>query len=402
MRRRSAILPIVLSAVIGTTVSGRAFAPVTPQQAATDAAIAGLAEQVDRLPLGGTRSVGQYLDRVKGHPYMNATLQRAQVVGGARQLAAGVVQVRLDITGRVVADALTQIAAVNVRNPNNLKVTPELVQRESRAWANNTFTAIGTSNGQPAAAPVPAVPAPAPAAVDAAKLSAVQDLLKRVGTVPATPNKGTRDLLALPGVSDAVIAFVVRSPVRSVDARPNGEVDVVLTVDGAALFDALRTAATKANAGLDDKAWATYREGFLPNVPAELKGVALPQPSTLPAAPESVSIATNQVPDWYFQSLEVSATARNAGSKLVTGGLAEDQARAELAKLLESLPLGGSLTLGAAAKKDPRFQAPLARALDNARVFKVEYLEDGSANVKVTTDARYLWQDIVAAAQTKP
>jgi hypothetical protein len=371
---------------------------VSPTQAATDAAIKGLADQINRLPLGAKLSVGQYLDAVAGHPFMVATLQRAQVIGGARQLGGGVVQIRLDITGRLVADALAQIAAVNARRT---RYTPEFVIRETRAWADRTFTAIGISTGQVGDATAMAqVP---PQAVDAAKKSATLGLLNQIATLPVTEKTSTKDLLALPGVTEAVTGFVFARPVRAVEAQSGGVFHIFLTMDGPGFFDVLRTSATRAGAPVDEAGWAAFRGPLLANIPAEIEGISLPGAGA-PAAPPTtrLSFPTDRPPDWFFQSIVVVGSAPSAGSKLQSGQNAEVQARAELARLLETLPLASGLSLGEASKQDRRFSDVIPHAVERARVYSVDYMEDGSVRVKLSTDPRYIWQDIVVAVQSRP
>jgi len=65
---------------------------------------------------------------------------------------------------------------------------------------------------------------------------------------------------------------------------------------------------------------------------------------------------------------------------------------------LQGLELAPDLTLADAARRDPRFAEPLNRAMQRSRVFRVEYAEDGSASVKISTDTRELWQDLVRLA----
>ena len=68
---------------------------------------------------------------------------------------------------------------------------------------------------------------------------------------------------------------------------------------------------------------------------------------------------------------------------------------------LEGLSLGTKLTVRDAIQADARLGDALVRALDRARVYRVEYLEDGSASVRTSTDTRYLWQDLAALSSSR-
>lgn len=409
-------------------------------QAATNAAIKGLKEQVDRLPLGTRLTVGQYLDAVRGHDFMLATLQKAQLIGGARVLGDRVVQVRLDISGQLIADALTQIAAINQRQS---PYSGDFVAQQSRAWSDRTFTATGISTGevvptvtsapplQPAAqantAEIPTI------ALDAAKRSAASGLISAVAAVDLPQGHKGKDLISLTGVSDALTTHVLSRPVKSVEGKQGGEVRVRLLMDRLAFFNVLKESSMKVGGSAvpaDEASWSAYREPVLNVIPDEVEGVALPAPTAVaqgvpsvssqapapapqtqpnsqpqpegqqPQADVGISFPIDPPPAWFFTQIDAGGSASNAGSKLLTARAAEADALQLLGKQLEMLELKKGLTLGDAARKDPRFGGVLSRGVERARVYRVEYFEDGSARVRVSTDTRYIWQDLVVVAQT--
>ena len=418
-------------------------------RAATDAAVKGLKQQVDRLPLGPKLTVGQYLDSVRANEFMLATLQRAQLIGGPRPIDDRTVQVRLDITGRLVADALAQVAAVYQKQSPH---SPKFIIDQSRAWADRTFTATGSSSGailgsgtfdprsqrvapelSQQSAAVPAIP---PEAIAAAMRSVATAVISKVAEVALPEGKRGADLVGLPGVADALTTHVLSRPTRDATVQeggPNaGEVRVMVLLDKSAFFDTLKTAATSSGKSgvVDDAGWSGLREPILAVIPEELQGIArpatarpgegagqaprggaprgegpggeaprgeLPPPGTTDRGPTLV-FPLDRPPRWTADAIDASGTSAFSGSKLLTARVAEEDARRRLASRLQGLELAPDLTLADAARRDPRFAEPLNRALQRSRVFRVEYAEDGSASVKISTDTRELWQDLVRLA----
>jgi hypothetical protein len=65
----------------------------------------------------------------------------------------------------------------------------------------------------------------------------------------------------------------------------------------------------------------------------------------------------------------------------------------ELRKQIDGLAIG-STTLGEAAKQNAGIERALGQAMSRARTYKIDYLPDGSVNVKVSLDARDLWDEL--------
>lgn len=413
-------------------------------QAATDAAVRGLKDQVDRLPLGAKMTVGQYLDTIDGHAAILPVLQRAQLIGGPRPLGAEVFQVRLDMQLKPVADALSQVAAVRrARSP----YTPEFVAREVQLWSGRTITATGISTGEVVATdvPVPApLPAPAPSAVAvrvesvsgagsastapvvvpaaanppvasvveagpetvaAARDNAAAGLVARVSAVTLPGGRTGGDLVAVAGVSEAIRARVISAPVRRIDVTGERDVRVILRLDRDGVFGAIRETASRSPAPVvpaDEAGWSAYRDPLLAAIPEELVGTATLSnvPSReAPAPSRTLAFPYDRPPGWFFSGLDAGGSAAFAGTKLQTSRAAEADALALLRGQLDGLELSPGLTLGEMARRDARFGVALDRAVQRARVYRVEYFEDGSAGVRVSTDPRYLWQDLVVIAQ---
>jgi hypothetical protein len=334
MRGRSVKIALVAGMVVlgwGACGGGAAWGDVSREavMGARAVALADLERQVDQLPLGNGWTVGKYLDDIDGRGYVRETLARAQLIGGPRVLGAGdgsgdsAVQVRLDIPGRVVAEAVGQVAAVRKRRS---PIAPEVVVRETQVWADRTFTAVGVTGGAGGARPTGTgvvVPAPMPQAPSV--------VVENVATSQSGDGPTT--------VSVSV-----------------GEVRV--TTEGGAGA----TGAAEAGSGKQ-------------------------------APPRLV---LDQPPAWVFQGVDAGGTGAWAGSKLETARAAEGDAMRMLASQLEGLEVNPGVTLGSLAKSDARWGEVIRRALERARVYRVEYFEDGSAGVKVSTEPRYVWQDVLA------
>lgn len=415
---------LVLSVADGT--NARAAPPSAVEgvsraevQAATDAAVRGLKAQVDRLPLGPKLTVGEFLGSIRGaDQFMLATLQRAQLVGGVRSLDANTAQVRLDITGRVVADALMQIAgAYQKQTPHS----PRFIAESTRAWSDQTFTATGLSTGAvlgssaydprlvrrsvPNTGPastggtgiVVTGGVVAPEAVEAAKRSAAGVLLTAISTVELPGGGSTRDLVRLPVVRDAVTAHVLARPMREVERRDNGEVRVVVTLEGGAVAEVVRSSAIASRdpgVPVEEATWSRWREAIASAVPGEVEGVfRLPATG---AGRERVVFAADQPPAWVSETVEAEASASDGGSKLMTARAAESNAARVLSVRVGRLMLAEGLSLAEAARREPRYAEVVERAVARARVFRVEYFEDGSVTVQMTTDPRLIWRDVLA------
>ena len=80
--------------------------------------------------------------------------------------------------------------------------------------------------------------------------------------------------------------------------------------------------------------------------------------------------------------------------RLKTARAAETAARDRLRGRVEELQLSRQLTLGEAARRDPRVRGAIDRAVGRARPRKVNYLSDGSAEVTFTLDLRDVWYEI--------
>src|SRR4051794_12674419 len=91
--------------------------------AATARAVDGLHRQINQETVGRGVTVGDLLDRTSSHEELDKTLQRAQMIGGPRWIDDHTCQVRLEISGPRVANALVSIASTK---PKKSPIAPEV------------------------------------------------------------------------------------------------------------------------------------------------------------------------------------------------------------------------------------------------------------------------------------
>jgi len=82
------------------------------------------------------------------------------------------------------------------------------------------------------------------------------------------------------------------------------------------------------------------------------------------------------------------------GGKLRTARAAERDAQTKLTERIESLELANNLTLGQAARQDPRIAAAITRTVERIQPHKIQYNSDGSVTVHCETDLRDLWDEL--------
>lgn len=364
---------------------------------------------------------------------MGRTLRRAQLVGGARWIDDQTVQVRLDLSARVVADAVMQLAGAYQRQTG---IPPQKIAEATRAWSDRTLTATGLSTGvvSSSAVVVPVRPARTrvagaeagsaaessadgavggetasghdagvavdggvvpPESIEAAKSEAAESLMAALSRAELPGGRSVRELVRLPGVRDALAVHVRARPLRERQRLSDGSVRVVVQLDAARVVEVVRSAAVAANEPwipTDEATWSAWGRVLAGAVPAEVEGV-------LPAADFRdllTRVSVDAPPGWVEQPLEAEGSSGGLATKLLTARQAEVTALRELREALQSLPVGESVSLGQLARRTPLYAGVVDRAMSRARVIRVDYFEDGSATVRVRTDPRLMWQDVLA------
>jgi hypothetical protein len=100
------------------------------------------------------------------------------------------------------------------------------------------------------------------------------------------------------------------------------------------------------------------------------------------------------VPAWANEPLVAEGSSVAGESRLRTARLAERVAKDQLRDKINALVINTDLTLKQAAAGNPRIAQALDRAVENARVYQVDYNLDGSATVRVTLDPNELIDEL--------
>ena len=124
----------------------------------------------------------------------------------------------------------------------------------------------------------------------------------------------------------------------------------------------------------------------------------LDNPTTQPA-----QIALPQVaPKWSTEFMRVEAQNGPALSKLRAARAAEQKALAALRSQVDELAVAKDVTVGKLSASDPAMKQAIDRAVQRAKLTKLDYLADGSASVQVTADLADVWREITASRQDSP
>jgi hypothetical protein len=369
--------------------------------AATAAAVAGLKDAIARETVAPGVTVGALLDRTKGHGRLLDALRRAEQPGGPRWVDDKTCQVRLEISGKRVADALVGIAA---SQPKKTPIAADVLAVKLTAWNVRTFSATGSSTGATeidnirpggeAAAWANVTDEHRRAAVAAAKDNAVNAAIDSIRDVKLPDGKTAGDALKDPAVRERLVTWLAARPVTQVEFRDDLNVAVQLAAPAAEFYDAFRDAMRAAE--VDAVAWDAVRGEFAQRlaaptgvapVPGKAAAVASPAPLQLPALP----------PVWTNQQIEAEGYATAGGSKLKCARLAEARAATDLLGQIEKLPLTNAMTIGQASEQDAQVREAASRAASRGRTYKVEYDSDGGARVWVQLDLHSVWQELRGA-----
>jgi hypothetical protein len=367
--------------------------------AATANAIEALRADVADERLSPKVTVQDLLKKTDSAGDLIKALRRAQRIGGPRWIDDQTCQVRLELGGDRVADALVQIAQTHA---DTSPIPADAIRQKLQSWDNRTFVATGTSaasevigglrpQGNEAWARVSNEARKA--AILSAKQNAAQRAIDGVKPIKLTKTKTVADALANAEVNDAMMAWVQSRPATSVQFRDDLSVDVTLVVPPGEMFDVFRTSLHDKKAvpqPASDEDWLRVRKEFVDratNVTGRGRAV-----SQAPTQPQLLAILPDEAPKWINQPLTAEATSdRASGGKLRTARAAEDKAITELRKKIDALPLTSSQTIGAVTKQNKSLGDAIDQALQHAKPYKVDYRGDGSVSVKVMLDARDLW-----------
>lgn len=367
-------------------------------------AIGALREEIGRMSLGNGLTVQDFLDQTGSADELDKTLQKSEQVGGPRWLDEQTCQVRLEISGIRVANALSRIATIR---QNDSPISPEQMQFALRDWNRLTFAATGSSTGAAVVENAPPVAAIDPwagvdesarrQAVVQARENAIGHVLESIRPIELADGK-TIDagLSANNGALErAMVDYLTARPVISVVFQDDLTVQLTLANPPAEFFDAFRNAAeSQKNLSLpkDEPGWNRLRQQMLQQL-APTVGVGRLPDANAPA-PNPAAMMLASPPDWVDRQIDAEGTAEPAGSKLRSARHAELDARAKLEAQIEALKLTEQQTIGDAAGQNPLIRDAVVRALRRARIYKSDYHSDGSVSVYMSLDLQDLWEEL--------
>ena len=372
--------------------------------AAAADALESLRQEVLAASVAPNLSVRDLIDRVGGQEELDKTLRGAQRVGGGRWLDDQTVQVQLVIDGRRIAGTLANIVRAN---PKSSPLPVDRLMTDLKTLERRTFSATGTSTSASnleRLRPPPSQRAWQQVSDDDrrhALLAARDNLLSRVldslRPIDLGGGKNLGEALAVPEVNLAMALWLSTRPVTSVEFMDDLSVRLALYAPPEELWATLKAALIhqkQAPMDLGQAGWDRLQDQVIARVaPAEGTG-AVAAGKTAPAALVAIP---SEAPPWTNQHAEAEAASPAHASKLRTARAAEALAVAKLRQHIEALPLDGKITLGEAARRDPRIGEAIARALGRARPFKVDYGQQGVVTVHIALNLSDLWAELTGS-----
>ncbi len=370
-------------------------------QAATANGAAALREQILRMQLTREVQVRDLVDKTRTADRFAAMLEGASPVGGPRWVDEQTCQVKLEISGSAVAGFIQTAAR---ENPDTVPVRPAALAARLPVINRMKFSAVGSSaggatieNARPhySAGKWSEINEHARRqAVAAAQANAVNAVIESLRPVPLRDTVLLGDAMKRPVVVDRVRSWLSHQPVTKIEFLTDLKVSVTVTLSPKTLARVVKSA-TAADAEFARDFGAIDWEKVKASVEQTSDFVvgtataAGAPPSTLPAV-----VLPLQPPEWVDQQLTAEATAHAKSSQLKTGHAAESDAIGKISEQFLSLRLGGSTTLGDAAKSDPHLAGAVERVMRLAHTDKTDYQLNGDVRVKVSLDLHDAWDEL--------
>jgi hypothetical protein len=432
--RRSLSISIAAGALVATAVAPGARAQLTDDQVPdlrsgrvnvtleppdrADQSFAATTNAVEKLYADNAQecltpqlTVGQFVDATNGRDRLMQTLRRADQIGGPRWLDQQTCQIKLAIPGQQIATTLIGIAKdAGAKSP----LPAEALAAKLKDWRTRTFIETGI-----AAARVERLrPSELPGswrsvdqeerrrAVAAAKENAVHRVLDNLRGIEVAPGPTVADALSNKDFQQRFSQWLASRPVTGVEFRPDLFVELTLGVSRGELFDAFVNAARQTGAIKlpdDPQQLTELRDEFDRRAGEAIGRAHVAANNAMPMSATQVTplILPTEPPDWVRRGtmLTGDASAPFRKTQLLTAQSAENKASDDLRSQVEMLPLDAQHTLGQAARQDPSIARAIDRSVSRARVYKIDYLADGGARVKMNLDVRDLWDELRDAAE---
>src|SRR6266850_1956721 len=369
-------------------------------RAATSNAVRNLYDEVGRQQLTEKLTVRAYLRPMTLEDDFLKTLQSAEQVGDPRWVKS-TCQVQLEIPATRVSYALRQFADANPKKP---PLTGLEIDRAARNWPQPVFGATGSAAGsgadiRPRADRVGSRWASVPAdirqrALDDAAADAAHRVMASVKDIPLGDKKTVGNAFADPQISSRVRNWITSRPMSRVDFQDNLDVEIALAAEPREFFDVFRETLQSHNElrpkNPDD--WRDIEKDFLAKTVAAVGRAKVTETKVTPAV--NVVRLPPRGPAWIAKSITVVGNSPPAGGKLKTARAAERDAQTKLTERIESLELKNNVTLGQAARQDPRIAAAISRTIEGITPHKIQYNPDGSVAVYCEADLRDLWDEL--------
>jgi hypothetical protein len=406
-----AVMVPALPARVVAADDGQADARRAQVAAANADAIEGLRRDVFSTSLTPEMTVEQFVQRTDSRDALDKAIRRAEQIGGTRRLDDQTCQVRLQLPGSEIADAIVEIAQ---SKPSETGIPADVIRQRVDRLRERTFTATGMSTAavdrlrpRPEQTAWRGVPdADVRAAINDARRNAASQLLASVNPVALPSGKARlQTVVADPKVHGVLESWLMSRPVTSAEFQDDLEVRVGVAPDADAFWNEL-TAVAGDRKDLGFPGDADARDRLRLDVIRRIEptvGRAFAKGHAAAAAPANAGQRAMMAvdiprdpPRWIADQVDVKASSKRVDSPLKTARAAESAARDKLREQIEKLEIKPKLTLGEAAKRDDRVRAAIDRAVRHARPRKVNYSADGGAEVCFSLDLRELWYELDA------
>jgi len=403
MRRYHAILTCLFllpatcfAGVIEDEASSRAQV-----QAAVSTARSALKRQINREPVGtsGEWTVESFLAKIaSADDVMDNIAGQASQIGGPRWLDESTCQVRLELPGEVVARTLVQQAD---DAPDSSPIPAEALRRQLELWDSRTFSATGTST---TAALIAQFARPddenepwknvsskdRQQAVEQATQNAIARTLDDALDERVNDQVNVRMLLTNAKALESVKAWSNRLPVSRVEFSDDRSVTVTLAVDRQGLAKLIRQLADDGSHAARD--WDTMTT-CVTSASAFVAGTASASVTEHGIVRDSARLPARP-PRWARQTLESVGISTTTASRLRNTSNARQAAMEQLRQQVDALEIAPGVTIGGAARTDPRIAESVDRLIDQARSTRVAYNPDGSISVRASVDLQDLWDEL--------
>ncbi len=347
-------------------------------------------------------TVQMLIDRTGGIDALNKALASARQIGGPRWLDPQTAQIRLEIKGSSVADALEKLAR---EHPGAISIGPDVVHERVARWRLRSFSAIGTGTSPGSAARLRPDPSQVSwqqvsdqsrqRAIEAARQDAVDRVIESLKPISWNDRRTLADALDNKEVAEIVRGWLNTRPVTTVEFRDDLEVRLTLAVSPDDLWPVLKGAMERGKSVPKPKASADWQR-LHQQVDARMANPCGSAAATAVIATRPAIAIPTIAPAWTRLTLDGQAQAQSPNGLLRAARSARVAALAQIRAQINTLPLTAHLTLGDASHQDPRIDQAITRALDHAQISKIEYdaPNRGWATAHMTLDLDVLWREL--------